>query len=98
MIEKLRYKYCNKQISVPDNNVVKMLNETIWDNVQFHDQEPSKLNSIIMRNNGTNKESILTGCLIVIVKTFCSHVLQYCRCYRMLNGCELVNDWLRSCI
>ena len=40
---KLRYKHCNKRITIRDN-----------DNVQFHDQEESKLNSTINVNKGTD--------------------------------------------
>ena len=40
---KLRYKHYNKRITIRDN-----------DNVQFHDQEESKLNSTINVNKGTD--------------------------------------------
>ena len=42
-MEKLRYKYYNKQITTHDN-----------DNVQFHDQEESKLNTAIIMNKGAH--------------------------------------------
>ena len=40
-MQKLKYKYCNKRTTTRDNG-----------NVQFHDQEESKLNSIIDVNRG----------------------------------------------
>ena len=40
-MQKLRYKYYNKRITTRDNG-----------NVQFHDQEESKLNSTININSG----------------------------------------------
>ena len=42
-MEKLRYKHYNKQITTRDNA-----------NVQFHDQEESKLNSTINVNKGAH--------------------------------------------
>ena len=42
-MEKLRYKHYNKQIRTRDNA-----------NVQFHDQEESKLNSTINVNKGAH--------------------------------------------
>ena len=42
-MQKLRYKHYNKQITTRDN-----------DNVQFHDQEESKLNSTINVNKGAH--------------------------------------------
>ena len=44
MMKKLMCTYYNKQITTRDNS-----------NVQSHDQEESKLNSIISANNGTHK-------------------------------------------
>ena len=43
MVKKLRYKYYNERITIPDNG-----------NVQYHDQEESKLNSIIKVNSGAH--------------------------------------------
>ena len=34
--------------------------------------------------------SLITGCLPVLVKTFCSHALKYQNCHRMLNGWKIV--------
>ena len=42
-MQKLRYKYYNKRITTRDNG-----------NVQFHDQEESKLNSTINTNSGAH--------------------------------------------
>ena len=42
-MQKLRYKYYNKRITTRDNG-----------NVQFHDQEESKLNSTININSGAH--------------------------------------------
>ena len=54
MMKKLSYKYYNKRITTRDNG-----------NVQSHDQEESKLNSIINANNGARA---LTHDQIIIKK------------------------------
>ena len=42
-MQKLRQKYCNKQVTTPDNG-----------NVQFHDQEENKLKNTINMNKGVH--------------------------------------------
>ena len=85
MIKKLSYKYYNKRITIRDNG-----------NVQFHDQEESKLSSIITANSGAHtlthdqirKKSIHTHFESFLPSTYKSgtvYTLAY-RCFRIYSS------------